>query len=257
MAVTTLVIARNTAREAIRNKVLYSVLFFAFLIVGVSSVLGAASIGDEGKYIRDFSLFSISLFGVATTVLLGVNLLHKELGRKTILNILSKAVHRWEFLLGKYVGLLATLALLVGVMTAGLLVLLRALEGATDWALLWAAAAILLELAVLLSVALFFSAIVVTPALAGLFTAAVFVAGRSVGYLDYFLQSDRSPALRATASFLSAVLPHLDRFWIADRLVYHDAFSLAYFGFLTLYALAYSALALGASIALFHFREFS
>ncbi len=254
---TTLVIARNTAREAIRNKVLYSTLFFALLIVGVSSVLGAASIGDKGKYIRDFSLFSISFFGVVTTVLLGVNLLHNELGRKTIFNILSKAVHRWQFLLGKYFGLLGTLALLVGIMTGGLLAFLRAIEGRTDWGLLWAAVAILLELAVLLSVALFFSAIVVTPALAGLFTAATFVAGRSVGYLDYFLQPDRAPVLRALASILAAVLPHLDRFWIADRLVYHDAFSLAYFGFLGLYALAYATLALGVSIGLLHRREFS
>src|SRR3989442_11509779 len=45
-----LVIAHNTAREAIRNKVLYSILFFAFLLVGISGVFGAASIGDEMKF---------------------------------------------------------------------------------------------------------------------------------------------------------------------------------------------------------------
>jgi ABC-type transport system involved in multi-copper enzyme maturation permease subunit len=252
-----LVIAHNTAREAIRNKILYSILFFAFLMVGVSAVFGAASIGDEMKFIKDFSLFSISLFGVITTVVLGVTLLHKELGKKTIYNILSKPVARWQFLVGKYLGLFATLTLLVAVMTAALLVFLRLLEGHADWSLLWASATILMELGLLLAVALFFSSIVVTPMLAGLFTIATFIAGRSASYLHYFTNGDQPPVLRAAMTALYAALPHLDRFWIADDIVYHQVFSPWYFLHLGLYAFAYSALALLASVVAFHYREFT
>ena len=61
------------------------------------------------KYMKDFSLMSVSLFGVIIAVVLGVNLLHQELGRKTIFNILSKPVARWQFIVGKFLGLLATL----------------------------------------------------------------------------------------------------------------------------------------------------
>lgn len=254
---TVLAIARNTAREAIRNKVLYSIAFFALLMVGVSAVFGAASIGDQTKFIMDFSLFSISLFAVVTTVVLGVNLLHKEVGRKTIYNILSKPVARWHFLIGKYCGLLATLAFLIGLMSAALLGFLYLLEGAIDWFLLWASVAILLEVSVLLAVAMLFSAIVVTPTLAGLFTAAAFVAGRSSSYLLYFMGPEHPPVVRGTMTALYAVLPALDRFWIADDLVYRNAFSLSYFADLGLYAVAYVGLVLLVSIALFRYREFA
>jgi len=254
---TVLVIAQNTAREAIRNKVLYSIVFFAFLMVGISAVFGAASIGDEAKFIKDFSLLSISLFGVITTVTLGVNLLHKELGRKTILNILSKPVARWQFLLGKYLGLLATLTILVGVMSAALVGLTWILQGQPDWSLLLATGSTLMELSILLAVALFWSSVVVTPALAGLFTVATFIAGRSAGHLGYFMTPDSSPATQTAVSVLYVLLPHLDRFWIADQIVYQQTFSLWYFANLGLYAFAYGALVLLAGAAFFRYREFT
>ena len=68
-------------------------------------MFGAASIGDQLKYMKDFSLMSVSLFGVIIAIVLGVNMLHQELGRKTIFNILSKPVARWQFIVGKFVGL--------------------------------------------------------------------------------------------------------------------------------------------------------
>jgi hypothetical protein len=106
-------------------------------------------------------------------------------------------------------------------------------------------------------VALFWSSVVVTPALAGLFTAATFVAGRSSGYLQYFMTPDHSPLTQTAVSALYVLLPHLDRFWIADQIVYHQAFSAAYFLHLGLYAFAYGALALLAGAAFFRYREFT
>ena len=128
-------IALNTAREAIRNRILYSILFFAMLMVGISAVFGAASIGDQVKYMKDFSLMSVSLFGVIIAVVLGVNLLHQELGKKTIVNILSKPVARWQFLVGKFLGLFATLTLVVGCMAGGVVLAFAIFTGGVDWAL--------------------------------------------------------------------------------------------------------------------------
>src|SRR5574337_680488 len=130
-----LAIALNTAREAVRNKVLYSIVFFAVLLVGMAGVVGAASVGDKMKFVKDFSLMSISLFGVMMAVLLGVNLLNQELGKKTIFNILSKPVARWQFIIGKFLGLFATLIGVVMLMCAALIVLIRLLDGHVDWGL--------------------------------------------------------------------------------------------------------------------------
>jgi ABC-type transport system involved in multi-copper enzyme maturation permease subunit len=249
-------LALNTAREAIRNRILYSILFFAVLMVIVSAAFGAASIGDQLKYMKDFSLFSVSLFGVVIAIVLGVNLLHQELTKKTIVNILSKPVARWQFLVGKFAGLSATLALVVGGMSAGVVVAFAIYSGGLDWGLVLACVAALLETIMVVAVALFFSSLVVTPALAGMFTAATFVAGRSAGYLTYFFGADQPAGLRAVAHSLYWALPRLDRFTIADRAVYGDLPGSGDMLALVAYALAYSALLLLLSVALFSRREF-
>jgi ABC-type transport system involved in multi-copper enzyme maturation permease subunit len=252
----TLAIALNTSREAIRNKVLYSILLFACLLTGISAAFGSVSIGDTIKFVKDFSLLSISLFGVVTTVVLGVNLLSKELGKRTIYNILSKPVARWQFLVGKFLGLLATLGIMMGLMTTALFILLWCLEGRIDWQLLPVTGAMLLELGVLLAVAMLFSSVVVTPALAGLFTAATFVAGRSVPALTYFFAPEYPPTLRYTMRVLYAVLPHLDRYYVADQVVSGQVLPASYYLEATVHATAYAGLLLLLSVVLFRRREF-
>jgi len=250
-------LALNTSREAIRNKILYSLLLFACLLTGVSIAFGSVSIGDPLKFVKDFSLFSISLFGVVTTVVLGATLLSKEVGKRTIYTILSKPVARWQFLLGKFCGLLATLTMLMALMAAALLLLLRVWEGSVDWALLPAIGAMLLELAVLLAVALFFSSIVVTPALGGLLTAAAFVVGRSTSMLLYFSTPDQPPVLRTFTRAVYLVLPHLDRLYVADRVVAGEPLPLAYYLHAVAYAAAYTAFLLLLSVLIFRRREFT
>lgn len=249
-------LAFNTAREAIRNRLLYSIIFFAVLMVAVSALFGSASIGDQMKFVKDFSLASISLFGVVIAVVLGVNLLHQELTRKTILNILSKPVARWQFVLGKYLGLLLTLVLIVSAMSAALVLFLAVLEGHFDWGLILASAATLLELVIVIAIAIFFSSLVVTPTLAGLFTIAFFLAGRSSGYLSYFQSGEYSASTEALTRGLSWILPRLDLFLIGDRVVYGDSIEPSYLLFLTAYALAYAALLLLLAVGLFARREF-
>jgi ABC-type transport system involved in multi-copper enzyme maturation permease subunit len=251
-----LAIALNTGREAIRNKILYSILLFACLITGISAVFGAASIGDTLKFVKDFSLFSISLFGVVATVVLGVTLLSNELGKRTIYNILSKPVARWQFLIGKFLGLLATLAIMMALLATALLATLWLLEGQVDWQLLGVVGAMMLELSILLAAALFFSSIVVTPSLAGFFTAATFIAGRSASMLAYFNRTDQPPALRYTMNVLYAALPHLDRLYVADRVVSGTPVPGSYYLQATLYAAGYSGLLLLLSLAIFRRREF-
>lgn len=250
-------IALNTAREAIRNRILYSILFFAALMVGIAALFGAVSLGDRMKFIKDFSLMGISLFGVIIAIVLGVNLLHQELGRKTIFNVLSKPVARWQFILGKFLGLLVTVTLIIALMSTALVGFLSFLEGRIDWGLTLAACMAVLEVMVIIAVALFFSSLVVTPTLAGLFTAATFVAGRSCGHLHYFSREQYPPLIQTIARALSWIVPHLDRFNIADQVVYGDRIEVGYLLAVSVYAFAYTGVLLLLSTAFFTRREFT
>jgi ABC-type transport system involved in multi-copper enzyme maturation permease subunit len=251
----TFAIALNTAREAIRNKLLYSILLFAVVVVAVAALFGSVSIGDEMKFVKDFSLMSVSLFGVAIAVMLGVSMLHKEIGRKTIYNILSKPVARWEFIVGKFLGLLATLVLVVALMTVALLAIVAVFEGHVDWTLALGAQMTVLELMILVAVALFVSAVVVTPTVAGLVTAAAFVAGRCSGYLEYFGGATQPLVLRAIARALYWMLPHLDRLNVANQVAYGDPVSATHVMTVGVYACAYTGILLLLAIFMFSRRE--
>ena len=90
-------IAHNTLREAVRNKVLYALVFFAVLLIGVGVLLSTLSYVEQERIIQDVGLSAIRLFGALISIFLGVGLIHKEVDRRTIYTIVTKSVARWEF----------------------------------------------------------------------------------------------------------------------------------------------------------------
>lgn len=112
-----IVIALNTFREAVRNKVLYFLLIFAVIIIGFSTVISDLSIAEPEKLIKDLGLASTDFFGFLIAVFVGVYLVYNELDRKTIYTIVSKPIDRTQFILGKFAGLLFTIYVNVAIMT--------------------------------------------------------------------------------------------------------------------------------------------
>ena len=86
-------IALNTFREAVRDRILYSILAFALLLIGASAILASLSIGQEGRIIKDLGLASSSLFGAFIAIFLGIGLVFKEIERRTIYVIIAKPIH--------------------------------------------------------------------------------------------------------------------------------------------------------------------
>ncbi len=110
-------IAVNTFKEAVRNRVLYVLLFFAILIMFGAWVAGTLSIDEQDKIVRDLGVGAINFISVLIAVFVGVGLVYNDLDKKTIYTIVSKPISRWQFLLGKYFGLLLTIAVNVLIMT--------------------------------------------------------------------------------------------------------------------------------------------
>lgn len=111
-----LAVALNTYREAVRDKILYVLLFFAGATILCSKALGYISVGQDIKIIADISLASISIFGALIAIFVGTNLVYKEIDKRTIYTILSQPIWRFEFILGKYLGLALLIATVTGIM---------------------------------------------------------------------------------------------------------------------------------------------
>jgi len=259
-----LAIARNTFRENVRDRVLYNLILFAIIMIFSAVVLGHLTLGHEDKIIVDLGLSSISIFGMLIAVFIGISLVYKELERRTIYSLLAKPIHRHEFILGKYLGLLGTLFVNVTVMTIGLALTL-AYRGEGDLGsylrLMPAVYLIFLSLALTTALALLFSTFS-TPALSALFTLFLWVAGHFNRDLLDFGRLTESAAFRWFCNILYYLLPNISNFnWInGQNVIQSTAYSQspdpAAVLWVSVYALLYCAVLIMLSIAIFSRRDF-
>src|SRR5437016_10392755 len=117
-------ISFNTFREAVRDRVLYNLIIFVLLLVASAPLFGQISIGLEKLILVNVGLTSISIFGIIIAIFIGIGLVSKEIEKKTLYTILSRPVRRWEFITGKYLGLVLTLTVNAAFMTIGFFVAL-------------------------------------------------------------------------------------------------------------------------------------
>jgi ABC-type transport system involved in multi-copper enzyme maturation permease subunit len=256
-----LAIARNTFREAVRNKILYSLLFFAILLILSALALGSLSLHEEIRMTRDVGLFGIDVFGVLIAVFVGVNLLYKELDLKTVYTILPKPLHRWEFVLGKWAGMLMTLAVQVAVMGLVLVATLAAQGAPITPAIFKAIWLLYLNVVVVTSIALLFSAFS-SPFLSGFFALGCFIVGRSVPDIRA-LAAATGGGVGQALSAVTKVLPNLHLFYPsgaiigAERVTVHgDLVGADYLVWTTLYGLGYSVVVLLFAMLIFRRRDF-
>lgn len=208
------IVAWNTFREAVRDRVLYNLVFFALMMMAAAVLVGQISIDIEKTVIISLGLTAISVIGLLIAVFIGVGLVSKEMDKRTLYALLAKPVSRWQFLSGKFSGLVLTLAVNTAAMAAGLFLVLLYVKHAlerSDAGILVAVYFILLKLALVVALALLFSCFT-TQLLAILFTAGLYVSGLFV--LD--MRTVQSPlmteAMKTFLRWLSYLLPNFQNF---------------------------------------------
>jgi len=251
-------IALGAFKESVRERVLYNLIVFAFLMIGAAILLGSISVGVEQIILVNLGLAAISVFGLVIAIFIGIGLVSKEIERRTIFNILSKPVTRAEFILGKYAGLVLTLVVNTSIMAAGFygaLAIQNKGLGRQDLALLIAIYFILLELAIVVGVAIFFSCIS-TSILSAVFTFCVFVIGNFSGDIRGFGQESGSALLEKLTALVYYVLPNFRDFNVIDQVAHGVRIPGWLIGANTCYALLYIAILLAGAILIFEEREF-
>ncbi len=251
-------VARNTFREAVRDRVLYNLVLFVLLLTGSAVFLGGLSAAQEAKIIVDMGLSAMLLFGVFIAIFVGVGLVYKEIERRTIYAIFSKPVGRAEFLLGKYLGLCLTLGVNVLVMGAGVsLALLYVAGGWEPLALrVWPAIGLVyVELMIVVAAALLFSTFS-SPALSALLTFFVFVIGHFSAELKALSDSAGTGGARLLFAAVYYLLPNLSNYAYITAASHGERPTAANFFGAVLYGLAYIAVLLAASTLVFKRRNF-
>lgn len=238
-----LAIARNTFREAIRDRILYLFLGFAVLLIVSSKFFSMLTIGDETKIIKDLGLGAIQFFSMLIAAMMGILLVSRELESRTAFNVLAKPVRRHHFLLGKYFGLLSVIVVNIALMATAMLLLVGFYQGEFDFAIYFGAAMTALEMAVVCAFAVLFS--VVTKAILGsVLTLTVFVVGHMTESIWLITGRLKDEVTHWFVSFLYYILPNLERFNFKTELVHGLEIPLDAVAWSVLYAVVFSVLAL-------------
>ncbi|MDI7269265.1 MAG: ABC transporter permease subunit [Myxococcota bacterium] len=254
-------VARNTWKEAVRDRLLFGILFFGVAMLFSGLVLGEMSMYEERRVVVDVGLAGISLFSVVIATVAGVNLLYKEMERKTLFTVLSKPISRWQFVVGKFAGLAATILVVVTLM-AVLLVLMLLVRGMkVPDALAGFVALIAVESVVIIGLAVFFSSFA-TPFMSGVFTIGLFLIGRNADVLAEMAAKRGAGAAGGLMDAIVAVTPNLYLFYPSGRMfeegyvsIHGSAMAPGYVGYATVYGLAYAACLVLAAVAIFRRRD--
>jgi ABC-type transport system involved in multi-copper enzyme maturation permease subunit len=253
----TWVVALNTFREAVRDRVLYNLILFALLMMAAAVLVGQISIGIERVVIINLGLTAISVFGLAMAVFIGVGLVSKEMDKRTLYALLAKPVRRREFLLGKYAGLLLTLAINTAFMALGLAAALWYVSRAfarADAGIALAIYFILLELALVTALALLFSCFS-TPMLSTALTLGLYVVGVFATDIRALGEMTGSRALGALGSVVYYVVPNFHNFNAIAAAAHGRAIPASLVAANTAYAAAYIAVVLLGASAIFSNRN--
>jgi len=244
-------IARWTAVEMLRERILYVVLLFAAVLVASSSVLTTLAPGAQKKIVIDFGLAAIDMLAILVILLNGSSLVRREMDGRSLDVLLTKPTTRLEYLFGKWLGLVSTLMILTLVMTAILAISVEAAGFGWQARYLGAIAGTCFELIVIASVAVLFSTFT-SPTLASLFTLALFVAGHlSDSMLELVAAAGGNPLLER----LSFAVPSLGLFNLRGEVVHGIGASPQRLVVAAAYALIYSITALYVAALVFRRRD--
>jgi ABC-type transport system involved in multi-copper enzyme maturation permease subunit len=248
------VIAANTFREALRDKILYLFLGFAVALLASSKLFGILTVGEQDKIIKDMGLAGIQFFSMLIAVMMSVLLISREIESRTVYYILAKPVRRWQFLLGKYFGLLATVMVNLALMAVVLLLFVWLYGGGLDVRLILATTMIGLEMALLVAFATLFS-VLTKPILGSVFTLAIFVVGHVSQ--DLWLLTRHLPGStgRALVSAVYYVIPNLERFNFKTEVVHQLPIPVAAVGWTVVYGLVFTTLVLFLACLRFERRD--
>lgn len=249
-------IARNTFREAVRDRVLYNLVLFVLLLVACAIVLGDLTDGHEARTIVNIGLNAMLFFGVFIAIFVGVGLVSKEIEKRTVFAIFAKPVGRGEFIIGKYLGLCLTLAVNVAVMAAGVSLALLYVGGSSFVGTIWGTVVLIFfELTIITAVALFFSSFS-SPALSALLTFCIFVIGHFSASLRELAASMESTFAKLIFDAMYFVFPNLSHFTFVTNAAYGDVPPAAMIGGSFAYALIFNTILVLGAVLIFNRRNF-
>lgn len=263
-------IAAITFKEGIRNRAIYGITIVALMMVAVNFVISEMIMRDVGKVAVDIALSTVSFSGLLLVFFVGINLMAKDLDKKTIYMVLARPISRTHYICGKFLGMVGLILASSGVQSvfAGTsLFLLQRLYPAYfqrfSWPMLALALLFIVMMLILLSALSFlFAALTSTSFVALVLTIISYLIGTSLTDVKALVESpkasgiDPSPVTVKVVQIAYYLFPNLSFFDIKTQAAHALMIPFAHICWTLLYGLAYTAIVITITCIVFNKREF-
>jgi len=252
----TMAIARQTLEDMLRRKIL-----LILLIVGVGMIALGPSVGfltprESSAVLRSLGLAVILIAGLLITVISSIQVIPTEIERRTIYTVLSKPVQRYQFVLGKFLGGIMTVFVMIAAMGIVFLGVLFWHEKAFAPDMLKGVVMTFCQMMLLGALTIFFSTF--APPVVNFFLSfGLFVVG-NLSTVTESLTSNRNPVTAILAKIVHYSIPNFGNFNMQNKLIHPEIVIKNETVFLTqniVYAVLYSAVLLVLAILVFDKRE--
>lgn len=252
----TMAIAKQTLEEMLRRKILLILLIVAVGMIALGPSVGFLSPRESSAVLRSLGLAVILIAGLLITILAGIQVIPTEIERRTIYTVLSKPVNRYEFVLGKFLGGLFTVFVMVAAMGIVFLGVLYWQERLLSPDMVKGVILTFFQMMLLGAMAIFFSTFA-TPVVNFFLSFGIFIVG-NMSTVTESLTDNKNPATRIAANIIHFLLPNFGNFNIQNKLIHPTVEITNENVFITqniVYALIYSAVLLILAILVFDRRE--
>lgn len=248
-------IAINTFKETIRDRVLAIIVVFALIMIAGGLWLGSISLGEEGRMMKDFGLVAVTIFGLIVAVFVAAGLVHKEVEKRTVYVLFSKPVGRAAFIGGKFLGLCATMGIVMAGMALFLFALVWVVDGEPAGMLLLAVIMIYVQLLAVMAVTILFSTLG-SAILASVLGICVFVAGQLSDNVLELTRLGQNALTEALSWVVFVIIPNFSAVDVKAGVVGEETLAWGEIGLWTAYLLAYMIVVLGLATLVFRRKEF-
>jgi ABC-type transport system involved in multi-copper enzyme maturation permease subunit len=253
-----LAVANYIFKQSFRNRILNVLIAFAVLAIGFSLVVSELAQEEEIKMITDFGMFAIAIFAFFTLMLSITIQMFEETELKTLIVVLVKPIKRWEFMVGKYFGILATILMNMALMTAALMVILK-LKGGNpfDVKFLLAVSGSFLSISIVTAVALLLTVVTTSVPSCVISLFFIYVLGHLTIHMKNLAEQIGNDLLIKITGIIYYILPNLELFNLKDKIYsYAPLFEPSYLLLVAGYTVLYSAASLVIASLIFERKEF-
>lgn len=263
-------IAVITFKEGIRNRAIYGISIIALLMLVVNFLISQIIMRDVGKVAVDIALSTVSFSGLLLVFFVGINLMAKDLDRKTIYMVLARPISRAQYMVGKFlgmVGLIVVSNVILGAFAAASLFMLNRIYPnyfqRFSWPMVILALAFIVLMLILLSALSFlFASFTSTSFIALVLTIVSYLIGNSINDVKALVEAPQAVGINPSPVTVKVVqvayylFPNLSFFDIKTQAAHGLALSPAYVCWTVIYGLVYTCLVIAIACLVFSRREF-